>query len=135
MELLGMFLATAYSVVQLNRYFPHIGITLAITAMILIEWVYARALTGKLRDGESLLSLPALILVYMHLVCAGVQRLFAAKLDPSVPTFHLGVAIITLDAMLAFLIVMSTKDTKSTHVSAVSSTFCLVMVGLSTYSL
>lgn len=135
MELLGMFLAAAYSVVQLNKYFPHIGIALAITAMILIEWVYARALTGKLRDGESFLSTPALIVVYLHLVCAGVQRLFAGKFDPSIPAFHLGVAIIALDAMLAFVIVMSTKDTKSTHVSAVSSTFCLVMVGLSAYSL
>lgn len=134
-ETLGMILTPAFYLVGLHEQIPHIGLVLALLTFLLLEWIFARALLDKVKGGESLLSTPTLLIVALHLVCAGIQQMIAGGLQPSNPRFQMGVAIVIIDVLIGFALVFTTKDKKSNQASAVCSTFGILMVGFSLYSL
>jgi heme A synthase len=134
-ETLGMLLTPLFYLLELHKQFQHIGLMLALLAFLLLEWIFARALLDKLKDGESLLSAPTLIIVGLHFVCAGVQQMVAGGFQFDNHRFQAGLAIVIIDFLIAFALVFTTKDKKSNEASAICSAFGIVMVSLSLYSL
>lgn len=134
-ETLGTLLTPAFYLLGLHEQFEHIGLALALLAFLLIEWIFARALLDKIKGGESLLSTPALLIVALHMVCAGIQQMVAGGFQSGNPRFQMGVTIVVIDILIGLALVFTTKDKKSNEASAVCSTFGILMVGLSLYSL
>lgn len=134
-ETLGMLLTPAFYLIELHEQFQHIGLALALLTFLLLEWIFARALLDKVKDGESLLSAPTLIIATLHLVCAGIQQMVAGGFQLDNPRFQTGLAIVVIDILIGFALVFTTKDKKSNEASAICSVFGILMVSFSLYSL